>query len=51
MNDWKFCGPPPAAGKIIISDRVWIEVAKKPSWLARQTMRWLLQWRWEGYKP
>ena len=38
-------------GSIVICDLVEIHVIKKPSWLARLMMRWLLQWRWEDYKP
>ena len=38
---------PPVKGKWIIGGDFYIHVAKRPRWLTRKLMWWLVEWKWE----
>lgn len=37
----------PSAGKWTISGNFSVHVAKRPRWLTRKLMWWLIEWKWE----
>ncbi len=42
-----FLQAPKKAGCYVIAGDFRVYVARKPRWLARKVVQWLLEWRWE----